>query len=194
MRIIGILLLTLFCTALVAQKKNNKKKGDEEPYPLKMRVIMGKQLDSLIVNPTIAPLAVQLVQGKKALNADKATFAILDSAAKADVETRPLYIHILAYANLMAETDLSEMLGKYNIQLLQNYPKDVLRYFKKGETDERVADAQYTFEQNIAFELNNADDPKTAFNDLVDKVFEKYKSKNSEEIDRLLKGVKKAMK
>jgi hypothetical protein len=193
MRIIGMLLLTLFCTSLMAQKKS-KKKDDEEPYPLKMRVIMGKPLDSLLTNPTVAPLAVQLVQGKKALNADKATFAILDSAAKADVETRPMYIHILAYANLMAETDLSEMLGKYNMQLLQAYPKEVLRYFKKGETDERVADAQYAFEQNIAFELNNADDPKTAFNDLVDKVFEKYKSKNTEEIDRLLKGVKKAMK
>jgi hypothetical protein len=193
MRTSLVLLLLLACPYLFAQKSRAKGVKEEEEYPVKMRIIMGLPLDSILTNPSISPVAAKVINGKKMLSDDKETLAILDSAITAVNETRPLYIHILMYANKTTEGAIADSLGKYNIRLLQKYPKDVLRYFKKGETDLRIADAQEGFEFNIAYELNNQDDPKEAFNELVDKVFEKYKNKDTEVMDKLLKGVKKAM-
>lgn len=191
-RIASILLLTIFCFQLNAQKK--AKKIDDAEFPLQMKTIMGSPLDSLLAHPNMSPVAIKIVKGKKALGTDAEFMGILDSVTKAMPETRPMYIHILVYANKMAEGTLADSLGKYNINLLKMYPKEVLRYFKKGETDERIADAQKSFEDNIAFEMNGSGDPKEAFDELVDKVFEKYKSKDTSAMDKMFKGIKKAMK
>jgi hypothetical protein len=194
MRFITVLCLSLLSVAAFAQKKDKKDKEEAE-YPLQSKQIMGKQSDSLVANPNLSPVALQMYLGKKTLGTDKATLAVMDSAAKVtDPELRPMYIHLLMFANKMAEEDLGDMLGKYNIALLTTYPKEVLRYFKKGDTDERIADAEKRFQYNIAVELNTHDDPKSDLEDMSEKIFKLYKVKDTAIMDALLKGIKKQMK
>jgi hypothetical protein len=89
---------------------------------------------------------------------------------------------------------LADSLGKYNMKLLERFPKEVIRYFKKSETDKRIEDAEKAFQYNIAFELNGMDDPETSFDEYADKVTKVFKSKDTEPIDKFLNAIQKQMK
>ena len=120
---------------------------------------------------------------------------ILEKSTGGDAETRPLYMHILFYANWYAtEAGLADSLGKFNMRLMERFPKEVIRYFKKAETDKRIEDAQKAFNYNLAFELNSKDDPETAFDEFTEKVLKTYKNKETKPVDDILKAVKKLMK
>lgn len=194
MRIFILLALMAVSVAGFAQKKK-KKEVNEDEYPVKMRIILGKNLDSMMALNYVMPEAVEVVSGKRLLKDDKVTMAMFEQATGADAEARPMYVHILMYANWYAtEAGLADSLGKYNIRLMERFPKDVLRYFKKAETDKRIEDAQKAFNYNIAFELNNADDPEGKFDEFAEKVLKTYKSKETDPIDDILKSIRKLMK
>ncbi len=194
MRIFILLALMAVSMTGFAQKKK-KKEVNEDEYPVKMRIVLGKNLDSMLTLPNIMPEAAEVINGKRLLKDDKVTMAMLEQAISADAEARPLYVHILMYANWYAtEAGLADSLGKYNIRLMERYPKDALRYFKKAETDKRIEDAQKAFNYNIAFELNNADDPEGKFDEFAEKVLKTYKSKETDPIDDILKNIRKLMK
>ncbi len=186
-------LATLSMTAFA--QKNKKKQVNEDEYPVKMRVVLGKPLDSLLTLNYLIPEAVDIINGKRQLKNDKTTMAILEKSTGGDAESRPLYIHILMYANWYAtEAGLADSLGKFNINLMQRFPKDVLRYFKKAETDKRIEDAQKAFAYNIAYELNSSEDPAGAYDAFEEKVLKAYKSKETKPVDEILKEVRKLMK
>jgi hypothetical protein len=194
MRILFMLALTAITLTSYAQK-GKKKQVNEDEYPVKMRIVLGKPLDSLLTLNYLIPEAVEVINGKRLLKDDKITMSILEKSTGGDAESRPLYIHILMYANWYAtEAGLADSLGKFNINLMQRFPKDVLRYFKKAETDKRIEDAQKAFNYNIAFELNNSDDPLAAYDAFEEKVLKTYKSKETKPVDEILKEVRKLMK
>jgi hypothetical protein len=194
MRLLVVLVLSAFSIAAYSQK-GKKKEVNIDEYPVKMRVILGKPLDSLMTYSWVIPEALDIINGKKQPKDDKTTFTILEKSTGADADTRPLYIHILAYTNWYAtEAGLADSLGKYNMRLLERFPKEALRYFKKSETDKRIEDAEKAFNYNIAFELNAKDDPEGAFAEWEEKVYKIYKSKNTEELDKTMKAIRKQMK
>ncbi len=194
MRLLIVLVLSVFSVAAYSQK-GKKKEVNMEEFPLKMRVVLGKPLDTLMAYSWVLPEALDIINGKKQPKEDKATFAVLEKSTGADAETRPLYIHILAFTNWYAtEAGLADSLGKYNMRLMERFPKDALRYFKKAETDKRIEDAEKAFNYNIAFELNTKDDPEGAFAEWEEKVYKIYKSKNTEELDKTMKAIRKQMK
>ncbi len=193
MRIILLLVFSLFLTDTFAQKKGKKEDSDE--FPLKTRAVLGKSVDSILAMHWLLPAAKDIFEGKKELSDDKTTIEVMDKASGADAETRPLYIHLLMFANFeLTSGGLADSLGKYNMKLLERYPKEVLRYFKKAETDKRFEKARTSFQYNIAYELNGTDAPEIYFDEYAEKVYKIYKNKNTEELDDLLKGIKKAMK
>ena len=194
MRFLLILALSVMSFSAYCQK-GKKKEVNMDEYPLKTRVILGKPLDSLLSYHWLMPEAAEVINGKRQLKNDKTTFALLEKATGADEDTRPLYVHILIYANWFAtEPELADSLGKYNMRLMQRFPKDVLRYFKKAETDKRIEDAEKAFTYNVAFEINAQDDPEEIFTDFEEKVYKIYKNKNTEELDKLMKSIRKQMK
>jgi hypothetical protein len=194
MRFLLIVLLSITCSFVFGQKKGKKEQNLDE-YPLKTRMVLGKPIDSILVMHWLMTEAKDMYEGKKKPEADSATFSILSKSYGADGETRPLYIHLLMYTNWAAtEGALADSLGKYNMKLLERFPKEVIRYFKKSETDKRIEDAEKAFLYNIAFEINGMDDPEGAFDDYSDKVIKVFKSKDTEPVDKLLKGVQKQMK
>jgi hypothetical protein len=194
MRFLLIVLLSITCSFAFGQKKGKKEQNLDE-YPLKTRMVLGKPIDSILVMHWLMTEAKDMYEGKKKPEADSATFSILAKSYGADGETRPLYIHLLMYTNWAAtEGALADSLGKYNMKLLERFPKEVIRYFKKSETDKRIEDAEKAFLYNIAFEINGMDDPEGAFDDYSDKVIKVFKSKDTEPVDKLLKGVQKQMK
>jgi hypothetical protein len=194
MRILLIALLSIFCTLSYGQKKGKKEQNLDE-YPLKTRMVLGKSTDSILAMHWLMPEAKAMYEGKKKPDADTATFSILAKSYGADAETRPFYIHLLMYTNWAAtEGALADSLGKYNMKLLERFPKEVIRYFKKADTDKRIEDAEKAFQYNIAFELNGMDDPQSSFDDYADKVAKVFKSKDTEPIDKLMKGVQKLMR
>jgi hypothetical protein len=193
MRYILLLVCALFATHSFAQKKGKKEDSDE--FPLKTRAILGKPTDSILVMHWLLPTALKLYEGKIELSDNKDIIEVMDKASGGDAETRPLYIHLLMYANFqLTEGGLADSLGRYNMKLLERYPKEVLRYFKKAETDKRYEKARTSFQYNIAFELNGTEAPEIYFDEFVERVYKIYKNKNTEELDDLLKGIKKAMK
>lgn len=194
MRILLIALLSICCTFSYGQKKGKKEQNLDE-YPLKTRMVLGKSTDSILAMHWLMPEAKAMYEGKKKPDTDTATFSILSKSYGADAETRPFYIHLLMYTNWAAtEGALADSLGKYNMKLLERFPKEVIRYFKKAETDKRIEDAEKAFQYNIAFELNGMDDPDTSFEEYAEKVAKVFKSKDTEPIDKLLKGVQKLMR
>ena len=194
MRLVFILTLTALSITAFGQK-NKKKAVNEDEYPVKMKMILGKSLDSMLVINYLIPEAVEIINGKRQLKNDKITMTILEKSTGGDAETRPLYMHILFYANWYAtEAGLADSLGKFNMRLMERFPKEVIRYFKKAETDKRLEDAQKAFNYNLAFELNSKDDPETAFDDFTEKVLKTYKSKETKPVDEILKAVRKLMK
>ena len=194
MRLLFILALTAMSITAFGQK-NKKKAVNEDEYPVKMKMVLGKSLDSMLVIHYVIPEAVEIINGKRQLKNDNITMTILEKSTGADADTRPLYIHILAYANWYAtEAGLADSLGKFNMRLMERFPKEVLRYFKKAETDKRLEDAQKAFNYNLAFELNSKDDPETAFDEFTERVLKTYKNKETKPIDDILKAVKKLMK
>lgn len=194
MRLFFILALTAVSLTAFGQK-SKKKEVNQDEYPVKSKMVLGKSLDSLLVIQHVMPEAVEIINGKRELKNDKITMAILEKSTGADVETRPLYVHILAYANWYAtEPSLADSLGRYNMRLMERYPKEVIRYFKKAETDKRLEDAQKAFNYNLAFEINSKDDPETAFDEFTEKVLKAYKSKETKPVDDILKAVRKLMK
>ena len=194
MRLVFILTLTALSITAFGQK-NKKKAVNEDEYPVKMKMILGKSLDSMLVINYLIPEAVEIINGKRQLKNDKITMTILEKSTGGDAETRPLYMHILFYANWYAtEAGLADSLGKFNMRLIERFPKEVIRYFKKAETDKRLEDAQKAFNYNLAFELNSKDDPETAFDEFTEKVLKTYKSKETKPVDDILKAVRKLMK
>lgn len=194
MRLIFILTLTALSITAFGQK-NKKKAVNEDEYPVKMKMILGKSLDSMLVINYLIPEAAEIINGKRQLKNDKITMTILEKSTGGDAETRPLYMHILFYANWYAtEAGLADSLGKFNMRLMERFPKEVIRYFKKAETDKRIEDAQKAFNYNLAFELNSKDDPETAFDEFTEKVLKTYKNKETKPVDDILKAVKKLMK
>jgi hypothetical protein len=194
MRLLAIILLSLCCTVAFSQKKK-KKEVNEEEFPLKAKLVLGKAVDSILVLHFLKPAAKEIYDSKRRVKADSATLEVMGLASSADDETRPLYIHLLMYANWEAtEGALADSLGKYNIRLLERRPKEVLRYFKKAETDKRYEAALKAFQYNVSFELKNQADPAEAFDAMVEKVIKVYKSKETEPIDDFLKAIKKQMK
>ncbi len=194
MKLVFILTLTALSITAFGQK-NKKKAVNEDEYPVKMKMILGKPLDSLLVINYLIPEAVEIINGKRQLKNDKITMTILEKSTGGDAETRPLYMHILFYANWYAtEAGLADSLGKFNMRLMERFPKEVIRYFKKAETDKRIEDAQKAFNYNLAFELNSKDDPETAFDEFTEKVLKTYKSKETKPVDEILKAVRKLMK
>ena len=194
MRLVFILTLTALSITAFGQK-NKKKAVNEDEYPVKMKMILGKSLDSMLVINYLIPEAVEIINGKRQLKNDKITMTILEKSTGGDAETRPLYMHILFYANWYAtEAGLADSLGKFNMRLMERFPKEVIRYFKKAETDKRLEDAQKAFNYNLAFELNSKDDPETAFDEFTEKVLKTYKSKETKPVDDILKAVRKLMK
>jgi hypothetical protein len=194
MRILLIALLSICCTFVYSQKKGKKEQNLDE-YPLKARMVLGKSTDSILLMHWLMPEAKAMYEGKKKPDTDTATFSILAKSYGADAETRPLYIHLLMYTNWVAtEGALADSLGKYNMKLLERFPKEVIRYFKKAETDKRIEDAEKAFQYNIAFELNGMDDPESAFDDYAEKVNKVFRSKDTEHLDKLMKGIQKQMK
>jgi hypothetical protein len=194
MRLLAIILLSLCCTMAFSQKKK-KKDVNEEEFPLKAKLVLGKPVDSILVLHFLKPAAKEIYDSKRRVKADSATLEVMSLASSADDETRPLYIHLLMYANWEAtEGALADSLGKYNIRLLERRPKEVLRYFKKAETDKRYEAALKAFQYNIGFELKSQADPAEAFDAMVEKVIKVYKSKETEPIDDFLKAIKKQMK
>lgn len=194
MRFLFILVLSTLTLTAYSQK-GKKKEVNMDEYPLKSRVILGKPLDTLLSYHWLMPEAAEVINGKRQVKEDKTTFALLEKAYGADNDTRPLYIHILIYTNWYAtEPSFADSLGKYNIKLMERFPKDVLRYFKKSETDKRIEDAEKAFNYNIAVEFNNQDDPEGAFADWEDKIYKVYKSKNTEELEKTMKAIHKLMK
>ena len=194
MRFLSIIFLSLLCTVAFSQKKK-KNVSEDEDFPLKTKLVLGKYVDSILVLHYLKPAAKDLYEGSKKFAADKETLEIMGLASTGDVDTRPLYIHLLMYANWEAtEGALADSLGKYNLKLVERYPKDVLRYFKKADTDKRYEAAKKAFQFNIAYELKSMDDPQEAFDEFVEKTIKTYKSKETDPIDDFLKGVKKQMK
>jgi hypothetical protein len=194
MRFLLIALLSITCTVAFAQKKGKKEQNLDE-FPLKTRMVLGKPIDSILAMHWLMPEAKAMYEGKKKPDTDTATFSILAKSYGADAETRPLYIHLLMYTNWAAtEGALADSLGKYNMKLMERFPKEVIRYFKKAETDKRIEDAEKAFQYNIAFELNGSDDPDTFFEEFADKVTKVFKSKDSEPVDKLLKAIQKLMR
>lgn len=194
MRFLLILALSVLSMTAYSQK-GKKKEVNADEYPLKSRVILGKPLDTLLSYHWVMPEAKQVIEGKRQLKEDKTTFAMLEKSYGADAESRPLYIHILMYANWFAtEPSFADSLGKYNMKLLERFPKDVLRYFKKAETDKRIEDAAKAFHYNIAVEINAQDDPEGVFSEWEEKVYKVYKSKNDEELEKFMKAIRKQMK
>ena len=194
MRLIFILTLTALSITAFGQK-NKKKAVNEDEYPVKMKMILGKSLDSMLVINYLIPEAAEIINGKRQLKNDKITMTILEKSTGGDAETRPLYMHILFYTNWYAtEAGLADSLGKFNMRLMERFPKEVIRYFKKAETDKRLEDAQKAFNYNLAFELNSKDDPETAFDEFTEKVLKTYKSKETKPVDEILKAVRKLMK
>ena len=194
MRFLLIALLSITCTLAFAQKKGKKEQNLDE-YPLKARMVLGKSTDSILAMHWLMPEAKAMYEGKKKPDTDTATFSILAKSYGADAETRPLYIHLLMYTNWVAtEGALADSLGKYDMKLLERFPKEVIRYFKKAETDKRIEDAEKAFQYNIAFELNGMDDPDSAFDDYADKVTKVFRSKDTDPLDKLMKGIQKQMK
>jgi hypothetical protein len=194
MRFLLIVLLTITCTFAFAQKKGKKEQNLDE-YPLKMRMVLGKSTDSILAMHWLMHEAKDMYEGKKKPDTDTSTFLILAKSYGADAETRPMYIHLLMYTNWAAtEGALADSLGKYNMKLLERFPKEVIRYFKKSETDKRIEDAEKAFQYNIAFELNGMDDPEGSFDEYADKVTKVFKSKDTEPIDKFLNAVQKQMK
>ena len=194
MRLVFILTLTALSITAFGQK-NKKKAVNEDEYPVKMKMILGKSLDSMLVINYLIPEAAEIINGKRQLKNDKITMTILEKSTGGDAETRPLYMHILFYANWYAtEAGLADSLGKFNMRLMERFPKEVIRYFKKAETDKRIEDAQKAFNYNLAFELNSKDDPETAFDEFTEKVLKTYKSKETKPVDEILKDVRKLMK
>jgi hypothetical protein len=194
MRLLGIILLSLCCTVAFSQKKK-KKEVNEEEFPLKAKLVLGKPVDSILVLHFLKPAAKDIYESKRRVKADSATLEVMSLASSADDETRPLYIHLLMYANWEAtEGALADSLGKYNIRLLERRPKEVLRYFKKAETDKRYEAAKKAFQYNVGFELKSQADPAEAYDAFVEKVIKTYKSKETDPIDDFLKAIKKQMK
>lgn len=194
MRLLAIILLSLCCTVAFSQKKK-KKEVNEDEFPLKTKLVLGKSVDSILVLHYLKPAAKDIFESKKRVQADSATLEVMSLASGADAETRPLYIHLLMYANWEAtEGALADSLGKYNIRLMERYPKEVLRYFKKAETDKRYEAARKAFQYNIGFEINSQADPAEAYDAFVEKVIKTFKSKDTDPIDDFLKAVKKQMK
>ena len=194
MRLVFIIALTALSITAFGQK-NKKKAVNEDEYPVKMKMVLGKSLDSMLIINYLIPEAAEIINGKRQLKDDKITMTILEKSTGGDAETRPLYMHILFYANWYAtEAGLADSLGKFNMRMMERFPKDVIRYFKKAETDKRIEDAQKAFNYNIAFELNNKDDPETAFDEFTEKVLKTYKSKETKPVDDILKAVRKLMK
>jgi hypothetical protein len=194
MRLITVLALSFLCTVAFAQKKK-KKEVNEDEYPVKTKMILGKYADSILVMHWLKPLAKDMYEGKKLPKGDPETMEILSLASGGDAETRPLYVHLLMYTNWYAtEGALADSIGKYNMKLLERFPKDVIRYFKKAETDKRYEDAKKAFLYNIAFEINNQDDPIGTFDEYTEKVLKVYKSKETNPIDDLMKSIRKLMK
>jgi hypothetical protein len=194
MRFLLIACFSLICTFAFSQKKGKKEQNLDE-YPLKMRMVLGKSTDSILAMHWLMHEAKDMYEGKKKPDTDTSTFLILAKSYGADAETRPMYIHLLMYTNWAAtEGALADSLGKYNMKLLERFPKEVIRYFKKAETDKRIEDAEKAFQYNIAFELNGMDDPETSFDEYADKVTKVFKSKDTEPIDKFLNAVQKQMK
>jgi hypothetical protein len=194
MRLLAIILLSLCCTVAFSQKKK-KKEVNEDEFPLGVKTVLGKPVDSILVLHYLKPAAKDIYESKRRVKADSATLEVMSLASGADAETRPLYIHLLMYANWEAtEGALADSLGKFNVKLMERFPKDVLRYFKKAETDKRYEAAQKAFQYNIGFELNSQADPAEAYDAFVEKVIKTYKSKDTELIDSFLKAIKKQMK
>jgi hypothetical protein len=194
MRILLIALLSICCTFVYSQKKGKKEQNLDE-YPLKTRMVLGKSTDSILTMHWLMPEAKAMYEGKMKPDADSATFSILAKSYGADAETRPFYIHLLMYTNWAAtEGALADSLGKYNMKLLERFPKEVIRYFKKAETDKRIEDAQKAFQYNIGFELNGMDDPEGSFDEYADKVIKVFKSKDTEPVDKFLNAIRKQMK
>jgi hypothetical protein len=194
MRLLAIFLLTLCCTVAFSQKKK-KKEVNEDEFPLATKLVLGKYVDSILVLHYLKPAAKEIYESKRRVKADSATLEVMNLASGGDAETRPLYIHLLMYTNWEAtEGALADSLGKYNIKLMERYPKEVLRYFKKAETDKRYEAAQKAFQYNIGFELNSQADPAEAYDAFVEKVIKTFKSKDTEPIDTFLKAIKKQMK
>ena len=194
MRLLFILALTAMSITAFGQK-NKKKAVNEDEYPVKMKMVLGKSLDSMLVINYLIPEAAEIINGKRQLKNDNITMTILEKSTGGDAETRPLYMHILFYANWYAtEAGLADSLGKFNMRLMERFPKEVIRYFKKAETDKRIEDAQKAFNYNLAFELNSKDDPETAFDEFTEKVLKTYKNKETKPVDDILKAVKKLMK
>lgn len=194
MRLVFILALTALSITAFGQK-NKKKAVNEDEYPVKMKMVLGKSLDSMLVINYLIPEAAEIINGKRQLKNDNITMTILEKSTGGDAETRPLYMHILFYANWYAtEAGLADSLGKFNMRLMERFPKEVIRYFKKAETDKRIEDAQKAFNYNLAFELNSKDDPETAFDEFTEKVLKTYKNKETKPVDDILKAVKKLMK
>ncbi len=194
MRLVFILTLTALSITAFGQK-NKKKAVNEDEYPVKMKMVLGKSLDSMLLINYLIPEAAEIINGKRQLKNDKITMTILEKSTGGDAETRPLYMHILFYANWYAtEAGLADSLGKFNMKLMERFPKEVIRYFKKAETDKRIEDAQKAFNYNLAFELNSKDDPETAFDEFTEKVLKTYKSKETKPADDILKAVRKLMK
>ena len=194
MRLLAIILLSLCCTMAFSQKKK-KKEVNEDEFPLTTKLVLGKYVDSILVLHYLKPAAKDIYESKKRLAADSATLEVMNLASGGDAETRPLYIHLLMYANWEAtEGALADSLGKYNVKLVERYPKDVLRYFKKADTDKRFEAAKKAFQFNIAYELKTRDDPQEAFDEFVEKTIKTYKSKETDPIDDFLKGIRKQLK
>ena len=194
MRLLFILAMTALSITAFGQK-NKKKAVNEDEYPVKMKMVLGKSLDSMLVINYLIPEAAEIINGKRQLKNDNITMTILEKSTGGDAETRPLYMHILFYANWYAtEAGLADSLGKFNMRLMERFPKEVIRYFKKAETDKRIEDAQKAFNYNLAFELNSKDDPETAFDEFTEKVLKTYKNKETKPVDDILKAVKKLMK
>jgi hypothetical protein len=194
MRFLLIACISLICTFAFSQKKGKKEQNLDE-YPLKMRMVLGKSTDSILAMHWLMHEAKDMYEGKKKPDTDTSTFLILAKSYGADAETRPMYIHLLMYTNWVAtEGALADSLGKYNMKLLERFPKEVIRYFKKSETDKRIEDAEKAFQYNIAFELNGMDDPEGSFDEYADKVTKVFKSKDTEPIDKFLNAVQKQMK
>ena len=194
MRLVFIIALTALSITAFGQK-NKKKAVNEDEYPVKMKMVLGKSLDSMLVINYLIPEAAEIINGKRQLKNDNITMTILEKSTGGDAETRPLYMHILFYANWYAtEAGLADSLGKFNMRLMERFPKEVIRYFKKAETDKRIEDAQKAFNYNLAFELNSKDDPETAFDEFTEKVLKTYKNKETKPVDDILKAVKKLMK
>ncbi len=151
---------------------------------LKVNTLKGKPIDFYLNHPNISKNAKSLYKCEIVPSDNDCTFAILDSSCTKNADTRPFYLHLLMFMNIVSDGALAEVMGKYDLKFLYEYPNDFFDYISEMKANEALSSVI----SQIGFEFYVGAD--NDFNDFKVDFKKEIQPKHLKNADNFLRAIK----